>query len=153
MIRSAIFFGIIGALLWAPWMDSASTKQIATEAFAAFGPVPSLCFDGDGVMLHSTDPGRLIETAVELIEALPRAGLPPAHVGIHAGPLIERDGDYFGRTVNVAARIAAQASQGEVLVSEEAAARASASLHLTELPPVSLRGVSEPVVLYRVERS
>jgi adenylate cyclase len=42
------------------------------------------------------------------------AGLPPAHVGLHAGPVLQQEGDYFGRTVNVAARIADYARQGEV---------------------------------------
>jgi class 3 adenylate cyclase len=108
---------------------------------------------GDGVMLHGTEPARLVQTAVQLVDTLPRAGLPSAHAGIHAGPLIERDGDYFGRTVNLAARIAGQASAGEVLLSPTAAARAPAGLRLTELPPVQLRGISEPTILFRVERT
>ena len=40
-------------------------------------------------------------------------------LGVHAGPVIERDGDYFGQTVNLAARISAQAGAGEVLVSAD----------------------------------
>ena len=46
------------------------------------------------------------------------AGLPPAHTGIEAGALIRRDSDYFGRTVNVAARLASVAGAGEILVTE-----------------------------------
>jgi adenylate cyclase len=107
---------------------------------------------GDGVMLHSSDAGGLIDTALSLLEAAPRSGLPPLHVGINAGPLIELDGDYFGRTVNVASRIAAHASAGEILVSGEAAARAAPGLALAELPAVSLRGISEPMALFRVSR-
>ena len=66
-----------------------------------------------------------------------------------AGPVIFQDGDYFGRTVNMAARIAAYASAGQVLVSDEV-------LHLTTGPgvdfvdigPVELKGVSGPVRLH-----
>ena len=51
------------------------------------------------------------------------AGRPaPAHVGLHAGPVVFQDGDYFGRTVNLAARIAGHAGPGEVLVSDEVVA-------------------------------
>jgi class 3 adenylate cyclase len=46
------------------------------------------------------------------------AGLPPAHVGVAAGPVVVQGGDYFGRTVNLAARIAAHAAAGQVLVSQ-----------------------------------
>jgi adenylate cyclase len=133
------------------WLASQLVAE--TEATAAAHGSHIVKLLGDGVMLHSTDPGRLIDAAVELVETLPRAGLPPAHVGIHSGPLIERDGDYFGRTVNVAARIASQASPGEVLVSGAAVTRASPDLRLTELPTVRLRGVSAPMILFRVERS
>ena len=46
-------------------------------------------------------------------------GLPPAHVGLHAGPVIFQEGDYYGATVNIASRIAEYARPGEVLVSQE----------------------------------
>lgn len=132
------------------WLASQLVAE--TEATAAAHGSHIVKLLGDGVMLHSTEPGRLIDTAVELVERLPKAGLPAAHVGIHAGPLIERDGDYFGRTVNIAARIAAQASPGEVLASEAAVAGAAPGVRLTELPSARLRGVSEPVILFRVQR-
>ena len=128
--------------------------QLVAEAEAAAAAHGSKIVKvlGDGVMLHSKDAGGLIDTALTLLDAAPRAGLPPLHVGIHAGPLIELDGDYYGGTVNVASRIAAHASAGEILVSGEAAARAAPGLALAELPAVSLRGVSEPMALFRVTR-
>lgn len=107
---------------------------------------------GDGVMLQAEDPSSLIDGTVALVESLAAAGLPPAHAGIHAGPLVERDGDYFGHTVNVAARIAGEASAGEVLVSASALERLPDTLIVTELPARELRGVPEPLTLYRVER-
>jgi class 3 adenylate cyclase len=52
--------------------------------------------------------------ALEMRDEAPVSGLPPLHTGIAAGPLIFQDGDYFGRTVNTAARIASHAGPGEV---------------------------------------
>ena len=72
---------------------------------------------GDGVMFHFDDPGPGVRAALEMVSALATAGLPPAHVGLHAGPVLFQEGDYFGQTVNLSARIADYARPGEVLVS------------------------------------
>ena len=61
---------------------------------------------GDGVMFHFPDPGHGVTAAIEMVAGVTEAGLPPAHVGLHAGPVIFQEGDYYGQTVNVAARIA-----------------------------------------------
>ena len=74
---------------------------------------------GDGVMFHFRDPGPAVVAALEMIDGIATAGLPPAHVGLHAGPVLFQDGDYYGQTVNVASRIADYARPGEVLVSQE----------------------------------
>jgi adenylate cyclase len=73
---------------------------------------------GDGVMFYFREPGDAVLAAVEMVAVVGRHGLPPAHVGIHAGPVVFQEGDYFGRTVNLAARIAEYARPGEVLVSQ-----------------------------------
>src|SRR5262245_60034272 len=75
---------------------------------------------GDGVMFHFIDPGRAILSGLELVEQTEKSTSLPARVGINAGAVIVQEGDYFGRTVNVAARIADYARPHEVLVSEEA---------------------------------
>jgi adenylate cyclase len=66
---------------------------------------------GDGVMVHFREPTGAVLAALRLVEQLPQVGLPPAHVGVAAGPVVAQGGDYFGRTVNLAARIAARAAQ------------------------------------------
>ncbi|HEX9235158.1 MAG TPA: adenylate/guanylate cyclase domain-containing protein, partial [Actinomycetota bacterium] len=76
-----------------------------------------------------------------------------AHVGVNAGPVVFRDGDYFGRTVNIAARIAARAGPGEVLVSQDVLALSRPDgVRFEELGAVELKGVSRPVVLHRAVR-
>ena len=109
---------------------------------------------GDGVMFHFPDPGQAVSCALELVERAPQAGMPPAHCGVNAGPVVFRDGDYFGRTVNIAARIAAKAGPGEVLASEETVPLAAADgVRFDEVGPAELKGLARPVVLYRARRS
>src|SRR6185295_19651816 len=74
---------------------------------------------GDGVMFYFDDPSAAVVTGLDLVERTPVAVDVRARVGINAGNVIFREGDYFGRTVNVASRIADYARPGEVLVSDE----------------------------------
>jgi adenylate cyclase len=74
---------------------------------------------GDGVMFYFREPAQGVVAALEMLVGVTDAGLPPAHVGLHTGPVVYQEGDYFGRTVNIAARIADYARPGEVLVSQE----------------------------------
>jgi adenylate cyclase len=104
---------------------------------------------GDGVMFYFQEPGGAVLAALEMVEVVGRQGLPPAHVGIHAGPVVFQEGDYFGRTVNVAARIAEYARPGEVVVSQEVVDAADAApVTFTDIGPVELKGVSGPLRLY-----
>jgi adenylate cyclase len=97
---------------------------------------------GDGVMFYFREPAAAVLAAVEMTEVVGRQGLPPAHVGIHVGPVVFQEGDYFGRTVNLAARIAEYARPGEVLVSQEVVDAADAGpVTFTEIGPVELKGV------------
>ena len=109
---------------------------------------------GDGVMFYFRAPAAAVLAAVEMVEMVGGQGLPPAHVGIHAGPVIFQDGDYFGRTVNLAARIAEYARPGEVLVSQEVVDAAEAGpVTFTEIGPVELKGVPGTLRLHTARRS
>jgi adenylate cyclase len=88
------------------------------------------------------------------VEQLPEAGLPPAHVGVAAGPVVVQGGDYFGRTVNLAARIAAHAGAGQVLVSESVAESASPEgVSFVALGELRLEGIARPVRLHEACRT
>jgi adenylate cyclase len=109
---------------------------------------------GDGVMLHFPDPGEAVVAALDMADELPAAGLPPVHVGIDAGPVIFQDGDFFGRTVNTAARIAAHARASEVLVSDAVLGASSLpGVTFHSLGPAELKGIPRPVHLHRAERA
>jgi adenylate cyclase len=109
---------------------------------------------GDGVMVWFREPARAVLAAMGLVEQLPQAGLPAAHVGVAAGPVVVQGGDYFGRTVNLAARIAAYASAGRVLVSERVAEAAPPEgVTFVELGQVQLDGIAQPVRLLEARRA
>ena len=109
---------------------------------------------GDGVMFYFRDPGNGVLAALEMVDGVIAAGLPPAHVGLHAGPVVMQEGDYYGQTVNVASRIAEYARPGEVLVSEAVVQAAGASgLAFDDIGNVELKGVSGVVRLAAARRS
>ncbi|HEU5205261.1 MAG TPA: adenylate/guanylate cyclase domain-containing protein [Candidatus Limnocylindrales bacterium] len=105
---------------------------------------------GDGVMLYFRDPSPGVRAALEMVDSLAAAGLPPAHVGLHAGPVLFQEGDYFGQTVNLTSRIADYARPGEVLVSRAVAdAPNREGIRYQDIGEVELKGVPLPVHLLR----
>jgi adenylate cyclase len=105
---------------------------------------------GDGVMFYFGDPGLGLRAALEMVEGLAAAGLPPAHVGLHAGPVLFQEGDYFGQTVNISARIAEFARAGEVLVSQAVAdVSRENGISFDDIGPVELKGLTGSVHVLR----
>jgi adenylate cyclase len=108
---------------------------------------------GDEVMVVGADVGALTGWAVALAAQLP-AGSPPPRIGIHSGAAIYRDGDYYGREVNRAARVVARAAGGEVLVTRpvvDAASRLD-GLEFELIGEVVLKGFTEPTELFHASR-
>ena len=109
---------------------------------------------GDGVMFYFPEPGHGVLAALDMVEGITTSALPPAHVGIHAGPVVFQEGDYFGRTVNIAARTAEYARPGEVLVSQDVVDEAEGTgVTFTEIGEVELKGVAGTVRLYGAHRT
>jgi class 3 adenylate cyclase len=102
-------------------------------------------------MLRFPDAERGVAAAVDLVRALSVDGSLPAHAGIHVGPIVERDLDLFGRTVNLASRIAGAAGPGEVLVSEAVVEAVDHPAWRFERADAAvLKGIPDPVSLFRV---
>jgi adenylate cyclase len=103
---------------------------------------------GDALMLRAEDPGLAVRLGLEIVDSLgDRPGDPVVRVGMHTGSAVERDGDWYGTTVNLAARLCHVAGGGEVLVSEATTA-AAAGLRGVELdsPRVyRLKNVAQPL--------
>lgn len=114
---------------------------------------------GDEVMIVAADPVALTDWAVRLSRRPPRRGQgrppePPPRIGIHHGDALYRDGDYYGREVNQAARVVARASGGEVLVTRAVvdAAAGVDGLIFERIGEVGLKGFSQPTELFQAAR-
>jgi class 3 adenylate cyclase len=131
---------------------AADLASVVREAAQAHGGRP-VKWLGDGVMFHFSDPGGAIASGIDIVEQTERAIAVPARMGINAGAVIVQEGDYFGRTVNVAARIADYARPHEVVVSEEAKRSAGvADVEFELIGDIPLKGVSKAVRLHRATR-
>jgi adenylate cyclase len=131
---------------------AAELASVVREAAQAHGGRP-VKWLGDGVMFHFTDPARAIRSGLDLVAETEKTIAVPARIGINAGAVISQEGDYFGRTVNVAARIADYARPHEVLVSEEAKRSAGETdVEFELVGDVPLKGVSRAVRLHRATR-
>jgi len=101
---------------------------------------------GDEVMVVGSDAAALADWAVGFQALHARRPLP--RIGLHRGETLYRDGDYFGREVNQAARVAARAAGGEVLVTRAVVAQAGAHLEFELIGEVRLKGFAHPTELY-----
>lgn len=108
---------------------------------------------GDGGLLFFEDAGAAFRAALELSERAQAVGLPPTHIGVQAGPVVFRDGDVYGRTVNIASRIADEAEAGEVLTSQETTEETEDPfVRFERSRTTQLKGVANPMTLYRAFR-
>jgi class 3 adenylate cyclase len=129
----------------------AATLQRESEAVAAAYDGRLVKLLGDGAMLHFPDAERGLNAALALVHALSMDGRVSAHAGVQAGHVIERDLDLFGRTVNLASRLADAAAQGEVLVGQTVRdAVDSPTVQFEAADRTVLKGITEPGPIFRV---
>jgi class 3 adenylate cyclase len=106
---------------------------------------------GDEFMLAFTDAGGAVRCGLAIIAgAAAQAQFPDVRLGAHAGTALYRDGDYLGATVNIAARVAAQAARGQLLVTGavRTAAGEEAEAWFEPVGARSLKNIAEPVELF-----
>ncbi|HNO39534.1 MAG TPA: adenylate/guanylate cyclase domain-containing protein, partial [Marmoricola sp.] len=115
---------------------------------------------GDGHMVVFSTPQLAVAAALDINRGLSANWNRSRHlrrtpirvrIGLHKGTAIERDGDYFGQNVALAARIAARAQGGEILVSEEVAQVLDAEYGLLPAESVELKGFDGKHTLWQVE--
>jgi adenylate cyclase len=110
---------------------------------------------GDALMLRIPDPGDAVLLGLRIANDLMTThGAPEARVGLHHGPALERNGDYFGASVNLAARVSALASSGEVLLTGPTAALTPGleGVLFESRGRQSLKNVAEPVEIFAAIR-
>ena len=101
---------------------------------------------GDEVMIVGSDPGALAEWAVAFQRT--HGGPPLPRIGIHCGVALYRDGDYYGRDVNIASRVAARSAGGEVLVTRQVVDQAGSQLIFDRIAEVRLKGFSRSTEIF-----
>jgi adenylate cyclase len=106
---------------------------------------------GDAVMVHGRDAARVVALALQIAGELDDEGWCPAvRMGVHSGTAVRRGGDWYGSTVNVAARLADAAGAGEVLISRTTRELIAASdpMTIADRGPCSFKNVGAPVGVF-----
>ena len=102
---------------------------------------------GDAVMVVGSDTQALVDWAVGFQE-LQGESRPAPRIGVHCGPALYRDGDYYGRAVNLASRVGARAAGGEVLVTDDVVATTASHLEFQPIGEVKLKGFNVATRLF-----
>ncbi len=105
---------------------------------------------GDGYMLAYPDPGPAVSGTLAIAAAMHDDEVPKLHAGLHHGQAVFRDGDYYGRSVNLAARLLGSAETSQ-LMATEVAARETAELPWRRQGVHALRGFSTPLELFSLD--
>ena len=130
--------------------DVAVAFQAAAEHVATQGGCDVVKQLGDAVMIHGDDATRVVALALALRRELADEGwCPPLRMGVHSGTAVQRAGDWYGATVNVAARVAEAAAAGEILLSlttRELTARAGVTI--ADRGARSFKNVAAPLALF-----
>jgi adenylate cyclase len=131
--------------------------DLAGQFFEEIGELASACDAqvvktiGDAVLVRVPQPDDALELAVRIVSDIgARHGAPTVRIGMHTGTAVERGGDWFGGTLNLAARISSIAAGGDILLSE--ATRQAAG----ELSGITLRtrgehrfkNIADPIKLF-----
>ncbi len=130
--------------------DVAVAFQARAEQMAASYGCDVIKKLGDAVMIHDSDAARLVALALRLRRELAADDeCPPLRMGVHSGPAVQRDGDWYGATVNIAARVADAAGANEILLSLTTRDRiARAGVTIADRGARSFKNVTAPLALF-----
>jgi adenylate cyclase len=150
-------FTQLGEQVAADRLGSVAGRLTALATETVRPPVRLVKMIGDAAMLVSQQPRPLLESVLNLLEAVAREGedFPPLRAGIACGEGLSRGGDWFGSPVNLASRITDKARPGSVVVTAEFKETVGdEGFNWTKLPGKrKFKGVSDELVLFRVRRA
>jgi adenylate cyclase len=128
--------------------EAVATVERLTEAVERTLPADARIIKtiGDEVMIVADDPAALAEWAVRF----ERTDTPSARlrIGMHYGQALYRDGDYYGREINLAARVVARAQPGKVVVTQSVAEASAGRIRFVSLGRAALKGFAEAEELF-----
>lgn len=108
---------------------------------------------GDEVLIVAEDPANLVQTGINLRDTIELEPLfPTMHAGIHAGTVLEMDGGYFGKALNLGSRVAAHARGNQILCTEQVVTMASdlEDVEYRALGPTRFKNITDPVEIFEV---
>lgn len=156
MEHTFLFADLVGYTAFTERVGDDAAADVAVAFQAAAEHVATQCGCdvvkqlGDAVMIHGDDATRVVALALALRRELADEGwCPPLRMGVHSGTAVQRAGDWYGATVNVAARVAEAAAAGEILLSlttRELTARAGVTI--ADRGARSFKNVAAPLALF-----
>ncbi len=145
-------FTRLGAQIEARELGSLASRLAELANDVTKPPVRLVKTIGDAAMFVSSEPGPLVSTALSLLEAVEKADLPSMRAGVACGSALQRAGDFYGHAVNLASRVTGVARAGAVLCTEEVRDAAPDDYDWSFARRHKLKGMSDPVPLYRARR-
>ena len=151
-----LFADLVGYTAFTERVGDAAAADVAVAFQAAAEHVATQCGCeviknlGDAVMIHSEDATRVVAMALRLRRELAEEGwCPPVRMGVHSGTAVQRGSDWYGTTVNVAARVTDAAGAGEVLLSVATHERiARAGVAIADRGARSFKNVAAPLTVF-----
>ena len=145
-------FTRLGAELEAQELGSVVGRLGALATDVTEPPVRLVKTIGDAAMFSSNEPGSMVDVALSLIEAVESEELPAVRAGVALGPTLMHSGDLYGHGVNLASRVTGIARPGSVLCTEEIRDAVPEQFSWSFAGRHRLKGVPDPVALYRARR-
>ena len=151
-----LFADLVGYTAFTERVGDEAAADVAVAFQAAAAHVAAQCGCdliknlGDAVMIRGDDATRVVALALRLRRELADAGwCPPVRMGLHSGGAVQRGGDWYGATVNVAARVADAAAAGEILLSVATHDRmARAGVSIADRGARRFKNVATPLALF-----
>ena len=146
-------FTALGETVQLEELTGVAGRLTALAEDAASGPVHVVKQIGDAVMLVSPDVDAMIDALLGMVDAADADDeFPSLRAGVAYGPAINRWGDWYGPTVNVASRLTERARPASVLATQAVRERSGNGFAWSTAGPKRLKGLSSPLSTFRVRR-